>query len=167
MTFRHPSGVSDHVTNLGRRDAASGRFFSSRFLRHALPVAGASLIRSNKCRFQGNKPGPRRHDFGINPCCKWGPGSPASLVHPRSFSLFLSFSRSLRSLASIAMVYHTRNRVRNDTPTPGSAFHELIVLPTFAPQLARPYRVPGTDTVYNTEFANQTQGISVWLAPLC
>ena len=65
------------------------------------------------------------------------------------------------------MVYRTRNRIRNDTPTPGSAFHELVVLPTFAPQLARPYRVPGMDTVYNMEFANQTQGISVWLTPFC
>jgi hypothetical protein len=35
----------------------------------------------------------------------------------------------------------------------GSAFYELIVLPTFAPRLARPYRVPGTDRVYNQEFA--------------
>jgi hypothetical protein len=29
-------------------------------------------------------------------------------------------------------------------PNPGSAFHELIVLPTLAPDLARPYQVPGT-----------------------
>lgn len=29
--------------------------------------------------------------------------------------------------------------------TQGSAFHELVVLPTLAPHLARPYRVPGTD----------------------
>ena len=58
------------------------------------------------------------------------------------------------------MVYHTRNRTRNGTPTQGSAFHKLIVLPTLAPHLAHPYHVPGTDIVYNTEFANQIQGMS-------
>jgi hypothetical protein len=36
---------------------------------------------------------------------------------------------------------------------PGTAFWELVVLPTFAPNLARPYRVPGTDKVYNQEYA--------------
>jgi hypothetical protein len=34
-----------------------------------------------------------------------------------------------------------------------SAFWELIVLPTFAPHLARPYRVPGLAKVYNSEFS--------------
>lgn len=64
------------------------------------------------------------------------------------------------------MVYHTRNRTRNDTPTQGSAFHELVVLPTLAPHLARPYHVPGTDIVYNTEFSSQTQGISTCLTTI-
>ena len=36
-----------------------------------------------------------------------------------------------------------------------SAFHELVVLPTLAPQLARPYRVPGTDKWYNLEFLQE------------
>ncbi|KAJ7715686.1 hypothetical protein B0H16DRAFT_1741745 [Mycena metata] len=31
----------------------------------------------------------------------------------------------------------------------GSAFHELVVVPTLAPELARPYQVPGTDIVFN------------------
>ncbi|KAJ7141672.1 hypothetical protein C8R43DRAFT_954629 [Mycena crocata] len=31
----------------------------------------------------------------------------------------------------------------------GSAFHELVVAPTFTPELARPYRIPGTDIVLN------------------
>ena len=56
------------------------------------------------------------------------------------------------------MTYRTRNRTRLDDPTQGSAFHELVVLPTLAPHLARPYHVPGTDIVYNTEFARNTQG---------
>jgi hypothetical protein len=37
-----------------------------------------------------------------------------------------------------------------------SSFWELIVLPTLAPQLAHPYRVPGTDKVYNTEFGSNS-----------
>jgi hypothetical protein len=71
-----------------------------------------------------------------------------------SFSLFLpSFKLSL-SLFPIDMVYHTCAQ-----QTQGSAFQELIVYPTFAPHLTHPYHVPGTDIVYNTEFASQTQGI--------
>ena len=74
--------------------------------------------------------------------------------------IFLSlafFNLSLFLLSAI-MAYHTRNRTRNNA-TQGSAFQELVVLPMFAPHLARLYRVPGTDIVYNTEFADQTQGI--------
>ena len=56
------------------------------------------------------------------------------------------------------MTYHTRNCTTIDDPTQGSAFHELVVLPTLAPRLARPYRVPGTDVVYNMEFSQNTQG---------
>ncbi|KAF9786514.1 hypothetical protein BJ322DRAFT_1020528 [Thelephora terrestris] len=55
------------------------------------------------------------------------------------------------------MAYQTRNHTSDDAPTQGSTFHELVVLPTFAPHLARPYRVPGTEIVYNTEFMSQTQ----------
>jgi hypothetical protein len=36
------------------------------------------------------------------------------------------------------------NRWSLDDPNQGSAFHELVVLPTLAPELARPYNVPGT-----------------------
>jgi len=32
----------------------------------------------------------------------------------------------------------------DNSPNTGSAFHEIIVLPTMAPDLARPYQVPGT-----------------------
>jgi hypothetical protein len=37
------------------------------------------------------------------------------------------------------------NRWSNDNPHQGSAFHKLVVLPTLAPQLARPYQVPGVN----------------------
>jgi len=47
-------------------------------------------------------------------------------------------------------------------PTQGSAFHELVVLPTFAPHLARPYQVTGTEIVYDTEFSQNTQGTLLW-----
>jgi len=36
------------------------------------------------------------------------------------------------------------NRWSNDDPNQGSAFHELVALPTLAPHLARPYHLPGT-----------------------
>lgn len=36
------------------------------------------------------------------------------------------------------------NRWSNNDPHQDSAFHELVVLPTLAPQLARPYVVPGS-----------------------
>jgi hypothetical protein len=57
------------------------------------------------------------------------------------------------------MPHPIHNRTSLDDPTQGTAFHELLVLPTLAPHLARPYRVPGTDTVYNMEFAHNTQGM--------
>jgi len=57
------------------------------------------------------------------------------------------------------MSYRTRNRTRVDDPAQGSAFHELVVLPTLAPHLARPYQVPGTDIVYNMEFSQNTQSM--------
>jgi len=38
------------------------------------------------------------------------------------------------------------NRWSNDNPNQGSAFHELVVLPTLAPHLSRPYHPPGTPT---------------------
>ncbi|KAJ6609646.1 hypothetical protein B0H10DRAFT_2225775 [Mycena sp. CBHHK59/15] len=34
-------------------------------------------------------------------------------------------------------------------PAQGTAFHELVVAPTFTPDLARPYNIPGTDIVLN------------------
>jgi hypothetical protein len=36
------------------------------------------------------------------------------------------------------------NRTTLSDPHQGSAFHELVLLPTLAPELARPYHVPGT-----------------------
>jgi hypothetical protein len=42
----------------------------------------------------------------------------------------------------------------------GSAFQELVVLPTLAPELARPYTVPGTDVTYNLEFGTQAGAAS-------
>jgi hypothetical protein len=38
----------------------------------------------------------------------------------------------------------------NPNSESGSAFHELIILPTVAPDLMRPYRVPGTTTTVAT-----------------
>lgn len=45
---------------------------------------------------------------------------------------------------------------------PGSAFHELIVLPTVAPELARPYYLPGTGPECNviTPAVQQPQDVS-------
>lgn len=82
-----------------------------------------------------------------------------SLYTHAHFSRFLSFSHSLLLAFPTDMAYRPRNHTSNGAPTSGSAFHELVVLPTFAPHLARPYRVPGTDIVYNAEFSGQTQGI--------
>ncbi|KAF9053261.1 hypothetical protein BJ165DRAFT_1523972 [Panaeolus papilionaceus] len=45
-----------------------------------------------------------------------------------------------RRLQAVSMVNHWSNA----NPIQGSAFHELVVLPTFAPELAHPYHVPGT-----------------------
>ncbi|KAJ6622608.1 hypothetical protein B0H10DRAFT_2214248 [Mycena sp. CBHHK59/15] len=43
-----------------------------------------------------------------------------------------------------------RHSLKNPTnPSQGTAFHELIVAPTFTPDLARPYHVPGTNTIIN------------------
>ena len=50
------------------------------------------------------------------------------------------------------------NRTTLNDPIQGSPFHEIVVLPTLAPHLARPYRVPGTDVTYNMEFSQNTQG---------
>lgn len=33
--------------------------------------------------------------------------------------------------------------------TQGTAFHELVVAPTFTPELSRPYHVPGSDLAIN------------------
>jgi len=45
----------------------------------------------------------------------------------------------------------------NNNPRQGSAFHELVVLPTIAPQLARPYYAPGTPEYYAAEAARRQQ----------
>lgn len=62
------------------------------------------------------------------------------------------------------MAYHARNRTTLDDPNQGTTFHELVVLPTLAPHLARPYRVPGTDIIYNTEFSSNSQGTVFFLS---
>jgi hypothetical protein len=36
-------------------------------------------------------------------------------------------------------------------PNQGTAFHELVVLPTLAPELARPYHFPGTPEYIATQ----------------
>ena len=45
-------------------------------------------------------------------------------------------------------------------------FWELLVLPTFAPHLARPYRVPGTEKVYNLELARLPPAAKVGQSPI-
>jgi len=45
----------------------------------------------------------------------------------------------------------------NNNPRQGSAFHELVVLPTLAPQLARPFFVPGTPEHHAAEAARRQQ----------
>jgi len=47
-------------------------------------------------------------------------------------------------------------RWTND-PRQGSAFHELLVLPTLAPNLARPYYTPGTPEYHAAEAARRQE----------
>ena len=47
-------------------------------------------------------------------------------------------------------------RWTNDTQQ-GSAFHELLVLPTLAPNLARPYYTPGTPEYHAAEAARRQE----------
>jgi len=47
-------------------------------------------------------------------------------------------------------------RWTND-PRQGSAFHEILVLPTVAPHLARPYYTPGTAEYHAAEAARHQQ----------
>jgi hypothetical protein len=58
------------------------------------------------------------------------------------FSVPLTHSNLLRSFASTQ--HSMPNRWSLDDPNQGSAFHELVVLPTVAPELVRPYVIPGT-----------------------
>jgi hypothetical protein len=48
-----------------------------------------------------------------------------------------------------------RNHRKKTTTRPLSIFWETVVLPTFAPQNARPFRVPGMQRVWNAEFSRQ------------
>ncbi|KAJ6554101.1 hypothetical protein B0H10DRAFT_1967946 [Mycena sp. CBHHK59/15] len=43
-----------------------------------------------------------------------------------------------------------RSLAHPHNPAQGTAFHELVVAPTFTPDLARPYNIPGTDIVLNS-----------------
>jgi len=47
----------------------------------------------------------------------------------------------------------------NNDPRQGSAFHELVVLPTIAPQLARPYYAPGTPEYHAAEAARRQEAM--------
>ena len=47
----------------------------------------------------------------------------------------------------------------DNNPSQGSAFHELVVLPTVAPQLARPYYIPGTPEYYAAEAAHRQEAV--------
>jgi hypothetical protein len=49
-----------------------------------------------------------------------------------------------------------RNRGKKTVTKPLSIFWETVVLPTFAPHNARPFRVPGMKHVWNAEFSQQT-----------
>ena len=55
---------------------------------------------------------------------------PSTLYQPLICFLVLSMSYPIRW--------------SNNDPRQGSAFHELVVLPTLTPQLAHPYVVPGS-----------------------
>jgi hypothetical protein len=45
-----------------------------------------------------------------------------------------------------------RRSVRNPgNPGQGTAFHELVVVPTFTPELARPYQVLGGDLIIHPQ----------------
>ncbi|KAJ6610976.1 hypothetical protein B0H10DRAFT_2224559 [Mycena sp. CBHHK59/15] len=43
-----------------------------------------------------------------------------------------------------------RSLAHPHNPAQGTAFHGLVVAPTFTPDLARPYNIPGTDIVLNS-----------------
>jgi len=82
----------------------------------------------------------------------WSLSTPTFVL---SFTPDLPFFYYFSSL----MTYRTHNHTRLDNPTQGSGFHELVVLLTLAPHLARLYWVPGTNLIYNTKFAQNTQGM--------
>jgi len=48
----------------------------------------------------------------------------------------------------------------NNDPRQGSAFHELVVLPTLAPQLARTYHIPGTPEYHAAEAGRHQQAVA-------
>jgi hypothetical protein len=51
------------------------------------------------------------------------------------------------TVAALFSTFYTlfmSNHTTLGDPHQGSAFHELVLLPTLAPELARPYYVPGT-----------------------
>jgi hypothetical protein len=52
----------------------------------------------------------------------------------------------------------------DNNPNPGSAFHELIVLPTVAPDLVRPYQVPGTVAIIPDTAVAQAQSNGMYHA---
>ena len=65
-----------------------------------------------------------------------GPSKSLHSIHPSTLY------QPLVCFLVLSMSYP--NRWSNNDPRQGSAFHELVVLPTLAPQLARPYVVPGS-----------------------
>ena len=68
-----------------------------------------------------------------------------SMIFSSSSLIFFS------SLASTELSM-AQTRWSLDDPNQGSAFHEIVVLPTLAPHLARPYIVPGTGANDGTLF---------------
>lgn len=56
-------------------------------------------------------------------------------------------------MLSLASTKHSMpNHWALDDPNQGSAFHELVVLPTLAPELVHPYAIPGTATDNGTYY---------------
>jgi len=73
------------------------------------------------------------------------------------------FKHSFHFLNITLLSFSMASRWTNDNPNQGSAFHELVVLPTLAPQLARPYHAPGTAE----HLANRLEEVNGTAAPPC
>lgn len=77
------------------------------------------------------------------------------LVHGVFIISYSRLSTHLISQSKLFSMAHTRTSGRD--PRQGSMFNEIVMLPTFAPDIARPYHVPGTPEYIAAQAALQQE----------